>query len=378
MLRATVALVVLGLGLSLVAAQPPAPAPAVTMDDIKKAWQERQDKVKTLKMSWTQRVTHPKGSLTDALSAAVGKKFTEPQPPRDLLLEGTCQFHLTDDGKYSLETKCESWSHLKQAPRPYHTRLFFDGRHHFSEQLPTEPGSNPTLVASKPKQVSGELRTIGTYPIFWLFRGVDESFTERMLDQFEITGRYVTRLGRACLELVETSRIEGQTRSLYLDRGRGWLPVSLVVRTGAAPTLQLDIEYQPEPVTGWYPASWSYSANRPNGQLRESVRFAVTECRINDAVAAPAFVPALAPGTHLIDFREGDEGTQTVVKEDGSLGRTLPLRSQLTYDEVKAESAKPDAVWRAVAIWACVAALVVSVGVACLLRWKRRTPSSPA
>jgi len=116
MLRATFALAIVCVCLTVVAAQPP--KPAVTMDDIKKAWQERQDKVKTLKMSWKRVVVKPKGSLDFVIPRLRLPNVTAPQPPRDVRLLGEADFVLSED-RFRFDTRRQTWWMASQSPKPY-------------------------------------------------------------------------------------------------------------------------------------------------------------------------------------------------------------------------------------------------------------------
>ena len=373
MLRATFALVALCLGLSLVAAQQPAPAPAVTMDDIKKAWQERQDKVKTLKMSWTQKITHPKGSLTARAAATSGPAPSGPQPPKDLLLEGQCNFILSEDGKYSLEIRKANWSIKMQDVSPFHTRTMFDGRDHHVEFLAADRLDHNVVVSTQPQKVkvAVEFRTISTYPIFWTFRGADDKFSAHSLDDYELSGRFVVLGGRRCCELVQKSRSASSSQVLLLDTERGYAPLSLTVTTEKTVTLHLGIEYTFSQDVGlWLPSAWKSSTHTHSGALRESVAVTVTECVPNAGVRPTEFQPSLPPGTHLLDQRNADARVQTVVKDDGTIGRFLPLPASVSYDELR-EHANSGRSWYHAVLYLSLLLLVLSLSFALVTRRQR-------
>jgi len=330
MLRAAFALIALCVSLSLVAAQPP--TPAVTMDDIKKAWQERQDKVKTLKMSWTRELAMPKG----ALDSLIGRRdaVKPPQPPRDMRFGGRADFSLRD-GSYRLATKYETWSLKKAAATTFDLIYTYDGEKHYEYYPDPSPGTPSTASRSPKTEVRPEQVAVEYYPVWWIFRGTDPKLGRAILETYECTNRSVMIGGHECAEVRHRAVASDAVTSIYLDAARGFLPVRYTHRIQNRLAVVLEIDYSP---TG-LPSSWRYTLQPEPKQMSESCRCIVTSCDANTAVSAEELGPGLAPGTLLIDRMERAE-KRTVIQPDGGEGTLLPDDPRRTYEEI-AKAAKP-------------------------------------
>jgi len=170
MLRATFALVALCVGLSFVAAQQP--KPAVTMDDIKKAWQDRQDKVKTLKVSWKQELSYPRGSLTLFLKGA-GFNASGPQPPKDLFINGDSSLAIVGD-TYRWDVDRKSWNGEKTRLDPFAYTIIFDGKQHMQHFREINGKSYQTLAVSKASHLGPATKSVELFPVLWFARGCDK------------------------------------------------------------------------------------------------------------------------------------------------------------------------------------------------------------
>lgn len=346
---ATFAALCLGLGLAV--AQQPARAPAVTMEDIKKAWQDRQDKVKTLKMKWELQILHPKGS-------AIGLKSDQSTvyAERDLTLTGESNFYLWDE-KYHLKAKRQAWSVEKSERREYEFRKMFDGQRHLHYVHPV--GELGGAHWDKMNNVTDNSDAVPLLPLWWMFRGTSNRKSSRILDELEPTGRSVRVNGLTCVETGSRSRTARTETRLYLDGNRGFVPVRYEVLGGTTVLAQLHLEYVAEPECGWRPASWHYTLNTSTGVVRESQRCKVTVCEVNPRFTGEEFAADLPPGAVVTDHTPG-EPRLSVVRPDGSAGTELPLSARPTREMLVAVNDRPLFPFRTVA---GLLALAWSVGI---------------
>lgn len=369
MLRTTFALVALCLGLSLVAAQPPATAPAVTMDDIKKAWQERQDKVKTLKMSWKRVVVKPKGSLDFLIPRFDVPGVTAPQPPRDIQLIGEADLVLAENHRFRYDCRRETWWMASQSAKPFRHSAIFNGKDYLhSDSSVADPTKEQSAVQSASQAVVS-LESLELYPIWWWACGAKGVTGQEPLAAYDTDGRTVLHKGVSCMLLEAKSRTTGSSERLTLT-ANGYLPVSFVSSRQGKPVTQLDIEYDTKNSTFAMPSKWRYVTRFVSGVTNESFEATVTACEVGVAVAESHFQLKPPPGTVVVDTRQRPESVALVLP-DGNTSDAVDRRTVKTYEELVA-IAQPRAVrWP----WIVAAVSGVGAGVAgyALMSRRRRT-----
>ncbi len=334
MLRTTFALVALCLGLSLVAAQQPAPAPAVTMGDIKKAWQERQDKVKTLKMSWATELVRPKGSII-----GVDRSNEFIHAPRDLTLKGETTL-VVEGNKYALHDKRQAWSPVSAGIEDSEFRTVFDGHRRIDL---TKPGSHfgTAHIIEPAKAADNNFKTVSLYPVWWTFRGASDLETDQLLDRLELSDRITTLNGIRCRELTQLDRSSRSMTKIYVDEQRGFLPIRYDVVHDNMVVVLLTISHISDPACGWRPSSWYSVLNTNKGKLRESLKCRVSSCNVNSTLSDADLTANLESGTLVVDHT--DSATKmSVVRPDGTDGVQLPNSANLTRDDlIRANESPP-------------------------------------
>ena len=368
MLRVAFALIAVCVCLTVVAAQQPT-KPAVTMDDIKKVWQERQDKVKTLKMTWKRTDVRPKGSMDLAVPFYHDDKIKTPQPPRDMRLTGEATLTLSK-GRFRYAHRSETWSITDNAVKPFSQTAVYDGEEYRQQESHvSDPEKEQAAIQSPARAMMIEPELLELKPIFWCAHGAKGPSGFDPLADYEVTGRSVTSVGRVCVELESKSRTSGTLNRLLLISG-SYLPQSLSVMRNGKLRCQLDIEYG---LIGsnLVPDRWRYTSKDSAGHTEGSLEATVTACEIGGPVGDETFRLSYRAGSVVVDLRDKTERL-AVVLPDGTISESVERRSVGSREELIAAT-KPRVSrwwWLAGAVFCVIAAVAVY-----LIRRRRVRPA---
>ncbi len=370
MLRTTFALVALCLGLSFVAAQPP--APAVTMDDIKKAWQDRQDKVKTLKIDWTSTTLIRKGQYSQGAGSSGGSAV--PHPPRDMFVKSKTSVALDTD-KLRIHEHRQQWFSEKNAFLDSESITIRDNinRLLYSPVVANQafPSANISLVNDS----FVDLSRVEMYPVLWYSRGADPRLARVSLDSYDVSGVSPSFGGVSCVEIVRKSTSSGSVASLWLDRKNGYLPVRYFTIHNKKLSVDMSVSYESQKSGHAIPSKWKY-AMAPNGKfLGESLECAVDFTEINARMNEDLFSPKFAPGTVVTDLRPGTQ-SRHIIDDDGNSGRQHSLRQNVTHRELVEEAHEDHRSSRKLTtVVAAALAIASMIWVTVRLLWYRRRHS---
>jgi hypothetical protein len=344
-----------------------------TLDQIKQAWQQRQDSIKNMRVSWTEFFTEPKGYIDLVLRGQINAP--NPKPPTDLRLpgRGTVTF---DDHNLRLLLQRKKWSvkYEKVMDR---------------EQVNVYTGDKDVVLTTKPIIIDypdakiwkhAKPEEVGEYtywPLTCYARGLNPTFAPLALDTFEVTGKTQTIDGRPCLELVKLSRSNNGRQVLLLDPGRDFLMVRYAIVMNDRVTLRLDVKYASDATWKWLPKTWDYAAVSPTGLRIGSRQVQLESCDINTDLAPETFDLQLPPGTRVYEEYDGP-AKQYVIKDNGEPGRAIPDSASPTYEQLTALPPR--------ASWLRSNTAIVMAGVTFLLavlaltwRWRRsRVRRSPS
>ncbi len=334
-----------------------------TAQQVKQAWGERQDKVKTLRCEWTARETVPKGSNSIGIRGA-----PEGNPPRDLLIDAKVSLIL-GGGKLRYTYDGQDWSLERGELVPRTFASAFDGKigRSFNNKGGLEYPQQGWIVSDDRAQDASSLIVS---PLSILCRGTDPVYRPFDFDAYEATGREVKIKDRPCVEFTRRSRTDERTDTLLLDRSRAYLLLRRTTTVQKTTTLQLTIDYGPDPSVGWVPLSWEYVVRLPGGSLLKSVQCSATKTEINPALSADDFAVPFPPGTWVSDQSSGTE-LQSVVQDDGREGKALPSSAIPTYEQLR--EAGPANRWRW--LWIAIPSAVFVLAFVGLvwIKWRRRT-----
>lgn len=351
----------------------------VTLETITKAWKVRQDRVRSLRVVWMERVTMPKGCESDmtpphpAARKRLGVSPGTPVPPNDITFDVPCTLVL-DGGKVRYERKDREWSGEKQAYVPRPILVVFDGKVG-KEFFPPCP---PLRAWPRAEIESSNLlaRPVDLIPLAVTFRPFDHQVCSAKFSKVQLTGRRSLVNGSSCLELEHRDR--DSVRRILVDPTRDYVVVRAIDLHGERTVGSVSVEYHPDASAGWVPHTWNITHHYPKGGLRFSRQGKVTSYEINRAVASSEFVVDFPEGTMVYDMRDKSD---YVVREGGRKRMILRDEARLTYDQL-VNSDTGEALgnrpywWLS---WKLALSLVVLMITGGLLIWRnRRTGKCPA
>jgi hypothetical protein len=234
-----------------------APAGEITMETIRKKWQERQDKIRSLKCEIDAKEIIHKGSASSLMAVArPGVQGPNPDPATDVPVRGLKKVSIGHGGMRH-ECHVPIWSAVEHKLFEIVQTDTFDGKEHrglhsrasFTQDYPSGQ------IAFRDRSQSATL--LGLYPVVHYCRGCDGKAIPG-IEQFEVGRSAVNVLGRPCIELVRESRRVKQRELLFVDRERDFVLVRRTLDISGRPALQLDVQYSQLPMYGWYPSKWEY------------------------------------------------------------------------------------------------------------------------
>jgi hypothetical protein len=347
--------------------------PDVTIETITKAWQARQERIRSGRFRWTDRITHPKGVFSDfwKKSPRTAGEVSGTIPPEDTTFSSTCV--LTFDGqKMRYSTDGARWSKKTKKYEPISELAVFNGD--VSKDLDT---TGPNHERYWPQGIiRREKRNIFAsepvlQPVLMTCRGMTPGMRAYDLETFDLTGRKVSIDRHLCWEL-RRQPTSNREDLLYVDSGRGFIFVRFLSTTRDIVTRKIDVRYEVTPQKEWLPKEWTVIQNTSDGKLDQSHQVRLTGYEINPIVGSEEFELEFPPGTRVHDARNISDW---IVKPDGSGNRTI-LRSDFgaTYERMLATEpgyALREQPFLSRFNWPAIASIIVACGCLLLFLWRR-------
>jgi hypothetical protein len=341
---------------------------------VRAAWKDREDRVRSVRVEWTQRVFVAKGADSDILTAA-GLKGVEISPPEDHTYEGNGTL-VVDSDKLTVAFPRSVWDSKAKRYRDFPTEVRFDGdrelavHHRGGDQHPEARLKKAGKGAETPPVVR---------PLLRAFRGTSTHFRADDLDLYTVTGAVAHIGGHQGHELLckgGPARIE---RRLWVDPKRNYVVLRAVSGKPERPKQQVDVQYGPHKATGWVPIGWRIVDTSPDGgRVSRTTTVVVKKCEINGTVDPDTFKLAPPPGTYVINqTREGPR--EYITRPDGTNRVIGPQDRGKSYDEIMNTPGAEAGGWGLKSRWGLALAIVVGGGCILLLMrvWIARRSSAP-
>lgn len=353
----------------LVPGAPPINAASVDMEQIKAVWQDRQSKLKSVKVEYRFVEILPRGANTPPILAAYTKKeVTKVQPPRDYEVTGTGSL-LSNRTTTKIILEGSRWSVTHERLYPYKITESISGK----LRSLSEPESLAQFYPRgriRPTDDSSIVHYLGIQPLLINFGlGLDNKKHYFHLDRWEVTGRQVSVNNLACVELRKASSNQAFVQNVYLAKDRGYLPVRQSIMNDGKQTYLANFSYETEPTIGWRLDRWDYVFRRNTGELIESANFVLTLHEINPTFSEADLQVEFPVGTSVLDSTSGQE-MQYVVKEGGAVSKAVSITARLTYEEllrVPTAQSYPDLTWG----WLLAGGVVIFVCCVVFCSWCR-------
>jgi hypothetical protein len=329
---------------------------------VRAAWKERQEKVRTAKFVWKQTVFTAKGGDFEARTGPDGK-FIPAAPPEDHSYSSDCTLTIDGDRVVYQFTR-RFWDHEKQTYYDVPTEYKFDGSKQLSLNRPRTNGVQQwpdALIRAEPR---GAVLPWDTRPVLRTLRGTNPNVRADDLDEYTPTGAVLslgTGRGRDLMIKGAPTRSE---RHLWVDPARGYITLRDTSGPAAQPYWQIDVSYKPDATVGWVPSGWKVvNASMVDGRVKATWTATVTSYRLNEPVDEAAFTFTLPAGTWVTD--ETSRPQEYITKDDGS--KRVISRSEIgkTYQELVSTPgpASEGSWWR----WRAGLLLAAFVGAGCVL-----------
>jgi len=355
---------------------------SITLEQIERAWEERQQQFESGRIAWSATRFMAKGAIAgeskpDPFDAPA--ENARAVPPEDTRHEFACELKF-DGNKLRYTHNAPQWvSPLKKF---WQTEMvmIYDGQ--VSGRLASESfvESFPSQGRTKagPSMITGLL---AVRPVLQHFR--PEAAAIEYLKKWNVTAERESFDGSSCIVLARRT-FTGVVQSMWLDPDSGFTVRKWVNKYGSVVRSQCDVFYNEDTQYGDVLAGWKRAEYSPDGTLRRSVDAKVTDMELNVALAPADFVVEYPADTLVVDETSSDtvssEETDTyLVLRDGE-------RRPVTGAEMRREGLTPAVLaatkpgeaggpqQRGASYWVWIATGVVLLsgcGIYAVRRWRR-------
>jgi hypothetical protein len=289
-------------------------APPAEVDHLKAAIDAarvREERLRTLVISWKVTTLVPKGSimLADPTGQPLPRADKTYESNHTLILDGT---------RYRQEDKNPGW-----APGAPNGTEVFDGTRLIMRRVWSDPQPNSQVIRLRQGE-NAELGSIAMAPITFWCRG---RHRWEQWKQKELVKVHDARWVVDDVRYVEfrVALPSGRHDSYYVVPASGYLPLQ-IGRGRDRGKNTVDITYQDDPVAGRVPSGWTVRRQLPDLTMVETVRAVVTEVRVGESLPAETFRLNPSPGDTVIDhetkqqFLVGADGILTEIQETSDPG----------------------------------------------------------
>ncbi len=343
----------------------------LTPAQIAQAWAEREKKVKSCRVVWSEKATYPKGSPYVA-------PLADPKdvPTTDLTISATCKL-IIEANKSRYEYQGQRWSPKTKKLEPAADIATFDGTRSARTTLQSPLIGNQQVIIQK-ETASPQ----GRLPLFlpiWLTIRPSVAQKRIPIEQFGATGRKEKINNRLRSEF--TRNVPGGREQVFIDPEGDYQVTRYVdYYTGDKPHIKLEISYRPDPILGWVPAAWDFVLCNNSGAIELSTRCTMTEFTVNLDIPESEFEPVLPIGARVVDVTSGKE-IHSAVLPSGEQGRGIeyvPGQDIPLYETLMAQPPERQ-FWERAWPWVLAGAgLLLVVSLAAWRVRRGRRPPQPA
>lgn len=265
------------------------------MEQVRAAWQRREQLIASARLSWTSTCTRPRGSVSNNLRDA-GFKLPKNVsiPEEDRKSEGKGSLLIAGE-RFCLTVEYDAWSHSQNQFARSNVTSVFDNELH------------------QVKRVSGGQTQINIFPSWERIRMNDieiaginygiwpgDKLISRIGSELEVADQQVVVEGVDCIELREKT-YHGNVKVIIVDPARDFAVLEHRFVVNGAIAYETKIEYQKKAGT-WVPKSWSSRVRKSDGKSSTTYTSVVTSFTAN-----PKFDPQEFTFEHPKDAIVSDE-----------------------------------------------------------------------
>jgi hypothetical protein len=268
-------------------------------------WNERQTRIRSLRLSWSGEEYCSKGLSETLASAGAGwnasaKKTDLNGGPSEASFEIQMSFFLDAKGRQRLDRRGKEWCDEKQGYGPQTTIDIFDGqfRRFFSPESPvpypcvqiTKGGNSGSIILSN----------VQLLPVIMAYRPLDATLGVFKRQDLLMSGDEGIVDGRNCIVLRQESADSKNT--IWVDVARDYLPIRYFTTRRGRITKQVEVSYSKDERFGWVPSSWNILLFDTEGHLWQSFSATKVECEFNQEIPDQAFEVTYPVGTWVNDY----------------------------------------------------------------------------
>ena len=272
--------------------------PVPAKSEVIKAWQKRQDMIKTIRFAWTEQQTHPKGWLPNPR-----------YPEREwlnipgLLIDRsyTVSKTLAVDGnkmRYTFEIDRKEEADGKDVISPQGDNNGLGVRRHYSYislfdgqegkiRITSLASSTPPATIQVPSNVDAQ--NLDTRAILMTFRPLDPVMGDLLIDRAVTAETRDFYKGRSIFQLPERHDPSGWKTVPRIDPERDFLVCRIVVEFEQKWMVDMDIDYVEDTRWGWIPSGWRVTEITADGSRRVVVVAKVSSYAINQPIGIEEF-----------------------------------------------------------------------------------------
>ncbi len=272
----------------------PVPAKA----EVVKAWQKRQDAIRTFRFAWTEQQTHPKGWLSNPRCpqrewSNIPGLFTDRNytVSKTLAVNGN-QMRYT----FELDRKAEPDGFVIVSPQGNNKGLG-EGRHYsYTSVFDGQVGRiRLTSLTDSPPAVSGQSMTntdaqnLDGRAILMAFRPLDPVMGHLLIDRAVTNEGRTFYKGKSTFLLEERRDPSGWKVILRIEPERDFIVCQYLVTFESKLIADINIDYVEDAKWGWIPSGWQVSQMLDDGSTRLLSEAKVTNYSINQPISAEEF-----------------------------------------------------------------------------------------
>ncbi len=302
----------------------------ITWEKVLRVWKERQNDVRSLKFSWTERITRPKGSILSPLMRERNPKGAT-VPPDDFTYE-TLVTMLVDGDKMRYSFEGQDWVPEKERFVKQEYISSFDGA---QSRALWPPGvaawAQGTIL---PEKHSTDANNLHVRPVLMTYRALHANMgilDAKTLYKVSAQGQMMRGVRCALVEGVQQDASGALTR-MWVDPERGFCIVRYIVGLPEKPEIQIDVEYTQDAERRPVPKRWDFVWMNLNGGIKLSSTADVTDYALNTSFQHDEFHLDFPSGTRVID-RSVKPTRNYIVRTDGERV-ILPEEMAATHEQL--------------------------------------------
>lgn len=272
--------------------------PVPTREEVIKAWEKRQEAIRTFRFTWTEQQTHPQGLI---LNPRYPQREIVEIP--GLFKDRTFTFSKTlavdvSKMRYSYEHRrqAEPDGWMVKSPQGDNKGLgeakhytyvsVFDGQRG-KTTLTTMLPSPPPVVHQATTNVDAQ--NLDTRPLLMAFRALDPVMGHRLIDRAVTNQMRTFYQERSTFLFEERFDPSGWKMILRVEPERDFIIRQFLVVFQSRLIAEINIDYQHDAKWGWIPSGWQVSQMLFDGSTRLQSQAKVIGYAINEPIAAEEF-----------------------------------------------------------------------------------------